>query len=321
VEQIPPSLYAMAMTKRQYHLVELFYIIAGSFLTAVGIALFAAPAKIASGGVSGIATILYHTLGFDTGLSILVLSIPLFLLGIAIFGKEYGIRSLAGTLFLSLFTSLLNRFFGYGGLLDYTNVLSVLLSAIFGGVMMGIGIGLVMRSGANTGGTDIVAQILARFTPLSMGSALFMVDALVIGASGFIFSLEMALYATITVFITGTLIDRVVLSLGTRSAKTVFIVSEKLEPIQKEILEQLGHGGTILSGIGMYTGLNRPVIMTVVENHKVAQLTNIVHETDKRAFMIVQEAYKVLGEGFSPIEEATWAGHSDVTQSRPKKRR
>ncbi len=309
------------MTKRQYHLVELFYIIAGSFLTAVGIALFAAPAKIASGGVSGIATILYHTLGFDTGLSILVLSIPLFLLGIAIFGKEYGIRSLAGTLFLSLFTSLLNRFFGYGGLLDYTNVLSVLLSAIFGGVMMGIGIGLVMRSGANTGGTDIVAQVLARFTPLSMGSALFMVDALVIGASGFIFSLEMALYATITVFITGTLIDRVVLSLGTRSAKTVFIVSEKLEPIQKEILEQLGHGGTILSGIGMYTGLDRPVIMTVVENHKVAQLTNIVHETDKRAFMIVQEAYKVLGEGFSPIEEATWAGHSDVTQSRPKKRR
>ena len=309
------------MTKRQYHLVELFYIIAGSFLTAVGIALFAAPAKIASGGVSGIATILYHTLGFDTGLSILVLSIPLFLLGIAIFGKEYGIRSLAGTLFLSLFTSLLNRFFGYGGLLDYTNVLSVLLSAIFGGVMMGIGIGLVMRSGANTGGTDIVAQVLARFTPLSMGSALFMVDALVIGASGFIFSLEMALYATITVFITGTLIDRVVLSLGTRSAKTVFIVSEKLEPIQKEILEQLGHGGTILSGIGMYTGLDRPVIMTVVENHKVAQLTNIVHETDKRAFMIVQEAYKVLGEGFSPIEEATWADHSDVTQSRPKKRR
>lgn len=309
------------MTKRQYHLVELFYIITGSFLTAVGIALFAAPAKIASGGVSGIATILYHTLGFDTGLSILVLSIPLFLLGIAIFGKEYGIRSLAGTIFLSLFTSLLNRYLGYGGLLSYDNVLSVLLSAIFGGVVMGIGIGLVMRSGANTGGTDIVAQILARFTPLSMGSALFLVDALVIGASGFIFSLEMALYATITVYITAAVIDRVVLSFGTSSAKTVFIVSERLEIIQKEILEQLGHGGTILSGIGMYTGLDRPVIMTVIENHKFARLTNIVHETDKQAFMVVQEAYKVLGEGFSPIEEAAWAGLSDVTQSRPKKRR
>ncbi len=309
------------MTKRQYHLVELFYIITGSFLTAVRIALFAAPAKISSGGVSGIATILYHTLGFDTGLSILVLSIPLFLLGIAIFGKEYGIRSLAGTLFLSLFTSLLNHFFGYGGLLSYDNVLSVLLSAIFGGVMMGLGIGLVMRSGANTGGTDIVAQIVARFTPLSMGSALFLVDALVIGASGFIFSLEMALYATITVYITAAVIDRVILSFGTSSAKTVFIVSEKLKTIEKEILEQLGHGGTILSGIGMYTGLDRPVIMTVIANHKVAQLTNIVHKTDKQAFMIVQEAYKVLGEGFSPIEKAAWAGLSDVTQSKPKKRR
>lgn len=308
------------MTKRQYHLLELFYIISGSFLTAVGIALFTTPAKIASGGVSGIATILFHSFGFDTGLSILVLSVPLFLIGVAIFGKEYGIRSLAGTLFLALFTSLLNRFFGYGGVLSYENPQSVLLSAIFGGVMMGIGVGLVLRSGANTGGTDIVAQILARFTPLSMGSSLFLVDALVIGASAYIFSLEMALYATITVYITATVIDRVLLSFGTRSAKTVFIVSEKLQVIQKEILEQLGHGGTILSGLGMYTGLNRPVIMTVVSNHKVAQLTNIVHEADKRAFMIVQEAYKVLGEGFSPIEEETWAGLSDVTQSKPKKR-
>lgn len=308
------------MTKRQYHVIELFYIISGSFLTAVGIALFTTPAKIASGGVSGIATILFHSFGFDTGLSILVLSVPLFLIGVAIFGKEYGIRSLAGTLFLALFTSLLNRIFGYGGVLSYENPQSVLLSAIFGGVMMGIGVGLVLRSGANTGGTDIVAQILARFTPLSMGSSLFLVDALVIGASAYIFSLEMALYATITVYITATVIDRVLLSFGTRSAKTVFIVSEKLQVIQKEILEQLGHGGTILSGLGMYTGLNRPVIMTVVSNHKVAQLTNIVHEADKRAFMIVQEAYKVLGEGFSPIEEETWAGLSDVTQSKPKKR-
>lgn len=309
------------MTKQQYRLMELFYIVSGSFLTAIGIALFAAPAKIASGGVSGIATIFYHTLGFDTGLSILVLSVPLFLLGLAVFGKEYGIKSLGGTLLLSLFTSLLNYLLGYEGLLDYTNVLSVLLSAIFGGVIMGVGIGLVMRSGANTGGTDIVAQVLARFTPLSMGSALFLVDALVIGASAFIFSLEMALYATITVFITAAMIDRVILSLGTRSAKTVFIISNELSLIQKEILEQLGHGGTILTGIGMYTGLNRPVIMTVIENRKVSQLTNIVHEADKRAFMIVQEAYKVLGEGFSPIEQEAWAGQSDVTQTKPKRQR
>ncbi len=308
------------MTKRQYHLLELFYITTGSFLTALGIALFSSPAKIASGGVSGIAIILYHTLGLDTGLSILILSVPLFLLGVAIFGRQYGAKSLAGTLLLSLFTSLLNAWVGYGGVLDYANPLSILLSAISGGVLMGLGVGLVLRSGANTGGTDILGQILARYTPLSMGTSLFLVDAVIIAASAFIFSLEMALYAIITVYIVSVTIDRVVLSFGTRSAKTVFIISEKRKEIETAILEELGHGGTILYGSGMYTGFDRPVIMTVVANNKIGALTNIVHRNDRLAFMVVQEAYKVLGEGFTPIEEAAWAGLSDVTQKRKKNR-
>jgi uncharacterized membrane-anchored protein YitT (DUF2179 family) len=306
------------MTKRQYHLLELFYITTGSFLTALGIALFTSPAKIASGGVSGIAIILYHTLGLDTGLSIFVLSVPLFLLGVMIFGKQYGAKSLTGTVLLSVFTSLINAWGGYDGVLDYSNPLSILLSAISGGVLMGLGVGLVLRSGANTGGTDILGQILARYTPLSMGTSLFLVDALIIVASAFIFSLEMALYAIMTVYIVSVTIDRVVLSFGTRSAKTVFIISEKRKQIETAILEELGHGGTILYGSGMYTGFDRPVIMTVVSNHKIGALTNIIHRHDKLAFMVVQEAYKVLGEGFTPIEEAAWAGLSDVTQKRKK---
>ncbi|MGH0053989.1 MAG: YitT family protein [Sphaerochaetaceae bacterium] len=309
------------MTKQKYHLLELFYIVVGSFLTAAGIALFSSPARIASGGVSGIAIIFYHTFGFDTGLSIFILSVPLFLLGVAIFGRQYGIKSLLGTILLSLFTSLINVWAGYDGLLDYTKESSILLSAISGGVLMGLGVGLVLRSGANTGGTDILAQILARFTPLSMGTALFLVDALVIALSAFIFSLEMALYATMTVYIAGVTVDSVVLSFGTRSAKTVFIISEKREIIQTQILKELGHGGTILNGQGMYTGFDRPVIMTVVSNNKLGELTNIVHQADSQAFMIVQEAYKVLGEGFTPIEEAAWAGLSDVTQKQKREKR
>ena len=308
------------MTKRSYQILELFYIVGGSFLTASGIALFSAPAKIASGGVSGIAIIILHTLQFDTGLSIFLLSVPLFLLGVVIFGKQYGAKSLMGTVLLSLFTFLINTWVGYNGVLDYSNPLSILLSAISGGVLMGLGVGLVLRSGANTGGTDILAQILARYTPLSMGTAMFLVDALIIAASAFFFSLEMALYATITVYIVGMTIDRVVLSFGTRSAKTVFVISEKRTEIEQAILADLGHGGTILHGVGMYTGFNRPVIMTVVSNNKLGQLTNIVHQHDKYAFMIVQEAYKVLGEGFTPIEEAAWAGLSDVTQQQKQKK-
>lgn len=306
------------MTKRQYHLLELFYITTGSFLTALGIALFSSPAKIASGGVSGVAIILYHSLGLDTGLSIFILSVPLFLLGVAIFGKQYGVKSLAGTVLLSVFTTLINAWGGYDGVLDYSNPLSILLSAISGGVLMGLGVGLVLRSGANTGGTDILGQILSRYTPLSMGTSLFLVDALIIVASAFIFSLEMALYAIMTVYIVSVTIDRVVLSFGTRSAKTVFIISEKRKQIENAILEELGHGGTILYGSGMYTGFDRPVIMTVVSNNKIGALTNIVHRHDRQAFMVVQEAYKVLGEGFTPIEEAAWAGLSDVTQKRKK---
>ncbi|NLA98400.1 MAG: YitT family protein [Spirochaetales bacterium] len=307
------------MTKRHYHLLELFYITTGSFLTALGIALFSSPAKIASGGVSGIAIILYHTINLDTGLSIFILSVPLFLLGVAIFGKQYGVKSLAGTVLLSVFTTLINTWAGYDGVLDYSNPLSILLSAISGGVLMGLGVGLVLLSGANTGGTDILAQIVARYTPLSTGTSLFLVDALIIAASAFIFSLEMALYATITVYIVGVTIDKVVLSFGTRSAKTVFIISDRRKEIEQEILKELGHGGTILYGSGMYTGFDRPVIMTVVANNKLGALTNIVHRHDKFAFMVVQEAYKVLGEGFTPIEEAAWAGLSDVTQKQKKK--
>lgn len=307
------------MTRRAYQMLELFYIVGGSFLTALGIALFSSPAKIASGGVSGIAIIIYHTLSLDTGLSIFLLSVPLFILGIAIFGKQYGLKSLMGTVLLSLFTFLINAWVGYEGVLDYASPLSVMLSAISAGVLMGLGVGLVLRSGANTGGTDILAQILARYTPLSMGTSLFLVDAMIIAASAFIFSLEMALYATITVYIVGVTIDRVVLSFGTRSAKTVFIISEKRKDIEQSILAELGHGGTILYGVGMYTGFDRPVVMTVVSNNKLGQLTNIVHRHDRNAFMVVQEAYKVLGEGFTPIEEAAWAGLSDVTQQQNKK--
>lgn len=265
--------------------------------------MFITPAKIASGGVSGIAIILFHTLGLETGLGIFALSVPIFLLGLRIFGKMYGFKSFLGTIFLSGFTTFLNWIIGVDGVLNYNQEVSMLLSAIFGGVMAGIGIGIVMMSGANTGGTDIVAQILAKYTPISLGRALTLVDALVIISSAFIFGIESAMYAIITVYITGIMIDKVVFGIGKNYAKTIFIISNKREEIQKAILFDLERGGTILTATGMYSGENRPVIMTVIPNNQVNALTRIVHKTDPRAFMIVSEAYNVLGEGFKPITE------------------
>jgi len=276
----------------------------GSFLVAVGVAYFVNPAKIASGGVSGIATMVYHTLGWNPGYVIFALSIPLFFVGMKIFGKVYGFKSLLGTILLSAFTSVLVDISGGDGFLDYTEPVSVWLSALFGGVIMGAGIGFVMKGGANTGGTDIIAQIINKYTPLSLGTCLTLVDAIIIAASVFVFGVESALYAITTVFITGNVIDKVAMPFGANTTKTVMIISKKTDEISSFILKDMDHGATLLSGKGMYTGIERPVIMTVVSNQELSTLAAKVKKLDERAFMIVQSANLVLGEGFLPMSKA-----------------
>ncbi|MBC8344120.1 MAG: YitT family protein, partial [Bacteroidetes bacterium] len=140
----------------------------GSFITAIGLVLFMTPSKIAAGGVSGIAVIFYHLFGIDPGYSILILSLPIFLIGLKIFGKRYGFKSLYGTIALSVGVSIYGFFLGYEGVLAYTDKTDILLSALFGGVIIGGGLGIVMKGGANTGGTDILAQILHRYSPLPL---------------------------------------------------------------------------------------------------------------------------------------------------------
>lgn len=284
--------------------VEYLNLTIGSFLVAVSVAFLVNPAKIASGGVSGIATIFYHTVGWNPGYVIFVLSIPLFLVGMKIFGKVYGFKSLVGTVLLSVFTTILVDLTGGAGILDYSDSISMLLSAVFGGVIMGAGIGFVMKGGANTGGTDIVAQILNKYTPLSLGTCLTLVDGVIIAISAFVFGIESAMYAIITVYICGITIDKVALPIGANTAKTVFIISEHVEEIKKVILDELDHGATLLSATGMYTGYDRPVIMTVISNQELSTLTGRVKDIDERAFMIVQDAHQVLGEGFMPISKA-----------------
>jgi uncharacterized membrane-anchored protein YitT (DUF2179 family) len=291
----------------RYKLLEYFYIIIGTLLTSLGVVLFANPAKIANGGVTGIAIILYHTLNFDVGTSIFILSIPLFFIGLLIFGKEYGLKSLLGTILYSGFTIFLTKMIGADGIISYENHVSYLLSAIFGGIFFGAGLGFVMKSGANTGGTDILAQILSKYTFLTLGNAMFTIDAIIVTCSIFIFGIEAALYAIITIYITSVGIDKVLLGFGSYSSKTIYIISDKRDEIKNVILKDLDHGGTILEGKGLYTNQERPVIMTVMPNNKIGRLTNLIHLIDKDAFIIVHDAYQVMGEGFTPIEKAAWS--------------
>ncbi len=291
-------------------------IILGTMISGFGIACFITPAKIASGGVSGIATIIYYLSGVDTGLTMILISLPLFIIGMKIFGPVYGLKSFVGMTLLSVFVSLFGQLTDYQGFLEYTDKVDILLSAIFGGVLVGGGIGFVMRAGSNTGGTDIVGQILNLFTPLNLGTCVFLCDAVVVIIGGLVFGLERALFAVCALYISGQTINFVVMSLGNKYAKTAYIVSDNYERISDRIIKELHRGGTLLNGTGIYTQQGRTMLMAVVPNQVINQLTQIVHEEDEKAFMFVHETYQVLGYGFVPLSKML-----DSNKSRPVPRK
>ncbi|MBN2859909.1 MAG: YitT family protein [Sphaerochaetaceae bacterium] len=278
-----------------------FMIILGSAVIALGLILFITPAQLASGGVSGIAVILYHLFSIDVGISIFVVSVPIFIAGIKIFGSRFFVISLIGTFLLSGWTSLFGLMFGFEGILDYSDSINVLLSAIFGGFLIGFGTGIVLKGGANTGGIDILAQIISRFTPLSLGTSFFIVDGIVLLLGATVFGIERALFAAIALYVSSISINYVVLNIGTRYAKTALIISDMQQIIAQRINDELGHGATFFDGRGAYTHKERPVIMTVIPNQKVSTLIAIVKECDPSAFMILEEAHEVMGEGFTNL--------------------
>ena len=301
----------MRSAKRLF--LDYFDITLGCLIAAFAIAVFFNPAYLAPGGVSGIATIIYHIAGWNLGLVMLLLSIPIYLLGISIFGKMYGVKTLVGTILLSVFTMLWNAVLGYEGILDYTKDMSFWLSALYGGIISGIGLGIVMRSGANTGGTDILAQILAKYTRIPLGSSLLLVDGIIILFSAFIFGIESAMYSIVISFLVSITIDKFIMSLGTGYAKTVYIISDKLESIGDFILNDMDRSGTIMDATGLFTKSKKLMLMTVVPNKDLPRLSRAVKAIDPSAFMIIQETIHVLGEGYKNLSEI--AESSDVTQN------
>ena len=291
---------------------DYLYIVIGSAITAFSVVAFLNPAQLAPGGVSGIATLLYYAAGWDLSTTILAINLPIFLIGTRFFGRQYGVKTLLGSVLLAVFTWLWTRMLGESGVLDASREMTKWLSSLFGGVTSGIGIGIVMKSGSNTGGTDIIAQIMARYTPLTLGTSLFAVDGVIIAASALLFGLESALYAIVVVYIMTAVIDKIVLSMGTAYAKTVFIISDRADEIGRYVTERMDRGATLIDAKGFYTKESRPMLMTVIPNQNIAELSRAVRSIDRRAFMIVNETFHVVGEGYTPIEKLSET--SDVTQ-------
>lgn len=264
----------------------------GVAITAFGLSWFLIPSRIAAGGVSGLATVAYHLFDFPVGLTMLVLNIPLFIAGITILGAVYGAKTFIGTITLSLLVDLFQRW-----AVPLTS--DPLLSAIYGGVVTGIGLGITFRFGGSTGGTDMAAQLIAKFFPTSVGRALLLVDGFVIALAGFAFGPELALYALLAVFITTKAID--VVQEGQSYAKAAFIITDYSDKVGQMVLTKLERGATALKGTGVYTGADREVLYVIVSRSEIRSLCQLVNEIDPNAFVVISDVHEVLGEGFKRL--------------------
>lgn len=268
---------------------EYAHVLIGSAIVALAFNLFLRPNQIASGGVSGFSIIVESILGITPAFTQWALNIPLFFAGIILLGGfKYGAKTLVGTIFLP-WVVFITRYIEPA-------TQDPLLGALFGGIGVGIGLGIVFRSNSSTGGTDLAAQIIHKYTGFSLGGCVFIIDGLIVLTSAIVFGIELALYALIALYITGKTIDLVQMGVG--YAKIALIISEKQEEVQEGILKDVDRGVTKLEGYGGFTNHKRPVLMCVVNQTEVTKLKQIVKKIDPTAFVIVTNATEVLGEGF-----------------------
>ncbi|MBI9096908.1 MAG: YitT family protein [Spirochaetaceae bacterium] len=267
-------------------------VLTGAIILSLGVNLFLVPNRIAAGGLTGMATVIYHLSGMPVGTLMLLLNIPLFLLGIKILGRNFGVKTLFATVTLSLAIDLLAPFLG--SLTD-----DLLLASIFGGLLVGLGLGLVLKQDASTGGTDLGAKIIHKVIPyISVGQLLLVIDALVVLSAAIVFrNYELGLYAAITLFITSRVIDTVIV--GVNYTKAVHIISDNPGEISKKLVYEMNHGMTSLKGKGMYTGKEKNILLCIIRRRDLPHLKSVVSQIDKNAFIFVTDVREVLGEGFS----------------------
>ncbi len=285
---------------------EYVFMVIGCLISAGAIDVFLIPYKIAPGGVTGIATVLFYLTDskVSVGVFILLLNIPLFLGGMKFIGRLFFIRTLFNTILLSFFIDILKPFTQQfverylGNLTSSSSNSNLMLYCIFGGVMMGLGLGIVLRSGATTGGTDLAAQIVHHFFPhFTIGRILMVIDAVVVAFAAVAFkSFLLGLYAIVTIYLSSKVID--VILEGIDYAKAVFIISNQSDEISKKIMMEINRGVTGLHGTGMYTGTEKQVLMCVLDRKQIPKLKALVKSVDRNAFVVMTDVREVFGEGF-----------------------
>jgi uncharacterized membrane-anchored protein YitT (DUF2179 family) len=288
-------------TIRDYFLIGL-----SSVIQAFSLRIFFVPADLASGGVSGIAQLINHVTGWPIGLMVLIGNAPLFVLGWRFLGgRRFAYRTAFAIITYSIFTDLLLKTAlftenGAGTRLIADLQGDIFLNSLYGAIISGIGYGLVYRARGTSGGSDILARILNNWRGISMTQSYLIVDTAVILSAGFVFGWKNALYAMITLYVSGLVSETVLEGGGT--VRTAMIITREVDTISNRVMDELERGVTILEGAGAYTGESRPVLYCVVTRAEVAMLKAIVHEADPLAFMVIGVAHEALGEGFRPLK-------------------
>lgn len=273
-------------------LFDVLLIAGGSALMALAYTLFLIPHRIVPGGAGGIAMVLNHFFHTPVGLVIVVINVPLFIIGIRVLGKSYGVKSVLGI----IISSGLIDFFGYALPLGKATD-NPILACVFGGLLLGGGLGLVFRGGGSTGGSDIVGQLVSRGTNLSTGTAILLVDAAIISASGVAFgNFELALYGYLNLYLQTRAIDLVLEGLS--YTRAMFIISDSAAGISRAITATMNRGATLLDAEGGHTGKPRQMVFSVMSKREVLRAREIARAIDPAAFIVITDVYEVLGEGF-----------------------
>lgn len=267
---------------------RMFFIFVGAVLVSVGLEIFLVPNRIIDGGIVGISIITSYLTGLPLGLFLFFLNLPFLIIGYKQIGKTFALSTLFGVVTMSVGTSLLQPIPGL--------TQDPLLATVFGGIILGVGVGMVIRYGGSLDGTEIVAIVINKSTPFSVGEMVMFVNIFILGSAGFVFGWDRAMYSLIAYYIAFKMIDITIE--GFEESKSVWIISDNYQEIGEAILARLGRGVTYMNGEGAYTGDDKKVLFCVITRLEEAKLKNIVEEKDPDAFLAVGNIAEVRGGRF-----------------------
>ncbi|SHG54765.1 YitT family protein [Ornithinibacillus halophilus] len=272
-------------------LLEYIYIILGATLVALSYNIFLLPSKLAAGGISGISTILFELYELSPALTQTVINLPIFIIGWLALGRDFSGKTLVGTFWVPFVIWLSSE------IPSSFTISNPLLGAIYGGIILGIGLGVVYKGNGSTGGTAAIAQIVKKFTGLSSGYSQLIVDGIVVISSIIVFNLELTLFALITIYISSKTID--IVQLRTASSKLILIITEEEEKIETLIREKIDRGLTKVRSVGGYTNRGKTMILCVAEQQEAVRLKKELLEEEPTSFVVFLNASEILGRGFT----------------------